>query len=322
MSTIPKRLKAKRLPLLHRPEQPIDDSAWAGIALPTQRSAIRRLRALRRGVLTAIWTLLCIPVQSLLVLFDSKPREVFAQVYWNVVCRLIGMKVRVIGAAAHVTADGRPVVFVSNHSSWLDIPVLGSRLPAAFIAKEEVGSWPVIRTLARLGRTVYVRRKRSSTASERDEMQGRLKHGDSLILFPEGTTSDGSRVLPFRTAFLSIAEMPATGAGLPPIVQPVSVVYDRLAGLPLGRASRPLFAWYGDMDIGSHFWRLAQHNGLRATVLLHQPLDPLKFASRKELAATCWNIVADGASTLRQNRPARPIIVGGEAESSREPAFV
>ena len=322
MTAHPTRLKAKRLPLLNRPEQPIDESAWAGIALPTQRSVIRRLRVIRRGVLTALWTLCCIPIQSLLVLFEGKPRDVFAQFYWAVACRLIGLNVRVIGAAAHTTAEGRPVVFVSNHSSWLDIPVLGSRLPAAFIAKEEVGTWPVIRTLARLGRTVYVRRKRSSTASERDEMQGRLAHGDCLILFPEGTTSDGSRVLPFRTAFLSIAEVPSTSSGLPPIVQPVSVVYDRLAGLPMGRATRPLFAWYGDMDIGSHFWRLGQHTGLRATVLLHQPLDPLKFASRKELSATCWNIVADGASTLRQNRPAKPFGVGGEAESSQTPAFV
>jgi lyso-ornithine lipid O-acyltransferase len=322
MNSNPKRLKAKRRPLLSRPEQPIDDSAWAGIALPTQRSVVRRIRAVRRAALTALWTVPCILIQSALVLIDAKPRDIFAQFYWKVVCRLIGLHVRVIGAPAHATSDGRPVVFVSNHSSWLDVPVLGSRLPAAFIAKEEVGSWPVVRTLARLGRTVYVRRKRASTVAERNEMQGRLAHGDSLILFPEGTTSDGSRVLPFRTAFLSIAEVPATKTGLPPIVQPVSVVYDRLAGLPMGRASRPLFAWYGDMDIGSHFWRLAQHKGLRATVLLHQPLDPLAFASRKELAATCWNIVADGASTLRQNRPARPISLGGEAESSHTPAFV
>jgi 1-acyl-sn-glycerol-3-phosphate acyltransferase len=68
-----------------------------------------------------------------------------------------------------------------------------------------------------------------------------------------------------------------------------------------------LFAWYGDMDIGSHFWRLAQHRGLRVTVLLHVPLDPRAFPSRKALTEACWKAVADGAATLRQNRPARPI---------------
>ncbi len=292
------------------------------IAMPRQRMMMRRIRCVRRGIITAIWTAICIAVQSVLVLFNGPARKAFAQVYWSVVCRLIGLNVRVIGAVAHTTEDGRPVVFVSNHSSWLDIAVLGGLLPAAFIAKEEVGRWPVVRTLARLGRTVYVRRKRSSTVAERDGMQARLASGDSLILFPEGTTSDGSRVLPFRSAFLSIAELPASKAGLPPIVQPVSVVYDRLAGLPTGRSSRPLFAWYGDMDIGSHFWRLAQHKGLRATVLLHQPLDPLKFESRKALNATCWKMVADGASTLRQNRPASPISAVGEFEAGGEPVFV
>ena len=133
-------------------------------------------------------------------------------------------------------------------------------------------------------------------------MVDRLAAGDNLILFPEGTTSDGSRVLPFRSAFFAIAEAPAR-----PILQPISVVYDRLAGLPAGRACRPLFSWYGDMDIASHFWQLAQHKGLRGTVLLHTPLDPARFANRKELASAVWRACADGASTLRQNRPALPI---------------
>ncbi len=90
--------------------------------------------------------------------------------------------------------------------------------------------------------------------------------------------------------------------GPPPLVQPVSVVYDRLDGLPSGRASRPVFAWYGDMDIGSHFWQLAQSRGLRVSLLLHPPLDPADFADRKALTQAAWDVVAAGAATLRQNR--------------------
>jgi 1-acyl-sn-glycerol-3-phosphate acyltransferase len=138
-------------------------------------------------------------------------------------------------------------------------------------------------------------------------MRTRLARGDNLILFPEGTTSDGSRVLPFRSAFFSIAEQPVTGDGRPPLVQPVSVVYDRLAGLPTGRANRPLFAWYGDMDLGTHFWRLAQQCGLRVTVVLHATLDPRDFPSRKALTAAAWEAVAGGAAALRQNRAAVPL---------------
>jgi 1-acyl-sn-glycerol-3-phosphate acyltransferase len=147
-------------------------------------------------------------------------------------------------------------------------------------------------------------------------MQGRLAGGDNLILFPEGTTSDGSRVMPFRSAFLSVAALPVTQAGLPPLVQPVSVVYDRLGFLPAGRGARPIFAWYGDMDIGSHFWRLAQYSGLRATVLLHTPIDPARFADRKALSAAVWHTVAAGAATLRQNRPAVPMTAGGTADTA------
>jgi lyso-ornithine lipid O-acyltransferase len=200
-------------------------------------------------------------------------------------------------------------VFVSNHSSWLDIPVLGGKLETCFIAKDDVGRWPVISTVAKLGRTVFVSRQRISTARERDAINERLEEGDNLVLFPEGTTSDGSRVLPFRSSFFAVAE-----GEKPPLIQPVSVVYDRLAGLPTGRANRPLFAWYGDMDIASHFWRLAQHRGLRATVLLHGALDPASFPNRKALAAAVWSAVAEGAATLRQNRPAQP----AQADQARE----
>jgi len=100
------------------------------------------------------------------------------------------------------------------------------------------------------------------------------------------------------------------------------VVYDRLAGLPTGRASRPLFAWYGDMDIASHSWRLAQHHGLRATVLLHTPLEPAQFNDRKALSRAVWVAVADGAATLRQNRPAHPLSVPAqEAGLADNPAL-
>ena len=210
------------------------------------------------------------------------------------------------------------MLFVSNHSSWLDVPVLGGRLEACFISKDDVAGWPVVSTVAKLGRSVFVSRQRNATARERDALMNRLAKGDNLVLFPEGTTSDGSRVLPFRSSFFAIAE------GEPrPLIQPVSVVYDRLGGLPAGRAARPLFAWYGDMDIASHFWRLAQHRGLRATVLLHAPLDPAMFANRKELAQAVWSAVADGAATLRQNRPPRPagVIPGPAPVEGAAPAY-
>jgi 1-acyl-sn-glycerol-3-phosphate acyltransferase len=263
-------------------------------------------------------------IQAVCLLLPGHAKVRFARLYWATFTRLIGIKVRVIGTAAKREA-GRPVVYVSNHSSWVDVPVLGGVLHGCFVAKRDVSDWPVIGTVARLGRTVFVSRTRASTGKERDTMRAVLKGGDNLILFPEGTSSDGSRVLPFRTSFFAIAEA-RTGEDRAelPLIQPVSVVYDRLGGLPAGRASRPVFAWYGDMDIASHFWRLTQHIGLRVTVLLHTPLDPARFEDRKALSQAVWQIVADGASTLRQNRPAHPLDLPEQLPSgspATEPAY-
>ena len=267
------------------------------------RHRLRPLRSVRRGVAIVLWTIPAAAAQAVLLMLSGQGRVAFARVYWANVCRLLGLHVRVIGIPAQ-RVDGRPVVFASNHSSWLDIPTLGGVLDGCFVAKEEVRRWPLVGTVARLGRTVFISRRARNTARERDDMRDRLDAGDNLILFPEGTSSDGSRVLPFRSVFFSVAEQRDVGSRA--LIQPVSVVYDQLGGLPMGRASRPVFAWYGDMDLGSHFWRLAQHRGLRATVLLHAPVDPAAYASRKELSQAVWRTVAEGAATLRQNRPVRP----------------
>jgi 1-acyl-sn-glycerol-3-phosphate acyltransferase len=273
----------------------------------------RRVRVLRRGLAVLLWTLPAMLIQLVCLLLPGHAKVWFARLYWRVFAGLIGIEVQVIGSPAE-RSGGRQMIYVSNHSSWVDIPVLGGVLDGCFVAKGDVAGWPVISTIARLGRTVFVSRSRAATRKERDVMRARLKAGDNLVLFPEGTSSDGSRVLPFRTAFFAVAEARSgeDRTGLP-LIQPVSVVYDRLGGLPAGRASRPVFAWYGDMDLASHFWRLTQHIGLRATVLLHAPVDPAAFKDRKALSETIWHIVADGASTLRQNRPAQPLDLAGQS---------
>lgn len=279
-----------------------DASAGPWLAGHEYRFGPGGLRAARRLFALVALTLASMIVQSALLVLPGRAKVRFARFYWASFCRMLGMRVRVIGVPVAASAGGRPVLYVSNHSSWVDIPVLGGLLPACFVAKGEVGRWPVIGTVARLGRTVFISRRRGSMAREIEAMRGVLTAGDSLILFPEGTTSDGSRVMDFRASFFALA-----GGAEPPIVQPVSVVYDRLAGLPAGRATRWVFAWYGDMDIASHYWGLARHQGLRVSVILHRPIDPRDKPDRKALCQEVWKVVAEGAATLRQNRPAAPI---------------
>lgn len=282
--TVPSQTRA---PASHPPWVLAPVPAWA-----------RGLRAALRLTGVAGWTILAAPVQAACLLSEGGGKRAVPLLYWRWVGRILGLRVRVLGTRAR-RAPGRPVIFAANHSSWMDIVVLGGCLDACFVAKEEVGGWPVIRRIASLGRTVFVTRRARETRRERDGMRERLLAGDNLILFPEGTSSDGSRVLPFRSAFFSVAD-PAEG--LAPVIQPVSVVYDRLDGLPVGRGERALFAWYGEMELAAHVWSLAGRSRLRATVWLHAPIDPAQFGSRKALCAAVWAVVAQGAAGLRQNR--------------------
>jgi len=151
---------------------------------------------------------------------------------------------------------------VANHTSYFDILVLSSAARVSFVAKSEVASWPLFGTLARLQETVFIERaKRSQTVEARDLIRERLAQGDALVLFPEGTSNDGNRVLSFKSALMGAAEAElgtdAQGRVRHVPVQPVSVSYVGLYGLPMARDMRPLFAWYGDMELvpafmGSH----------------------------------------------------------------------
>jgi lyso-ornithine lipid O-acyltransferase len=323
MQAAPRRLGRRVVPNA-RPGSAFAPAGSFGTELPDAAGAgraglLRGARALRRGLLIVGWTAVACVVQTVLLLLPGSAKATFARLYWSVCCRLLGLRIRMVGEMAgrrtgRPVPDRRPVVYVCNHSSWIDVPVLGGRLLGCFVAKEDVGRWPVIGSVARLGRTVFVSRQRGSTGRERDDMRRRLCEGDDLILFPEGTSSDGSRVLPFHSSFFALAK--PNGAAdpeantRPPLVQPVSIVYDRLNNLPLERASRTVFAWYGDMELAPHFWVLAQQRGMRASVLLHPVLDPADFPTRKALAQACWDAVAHGASLLRQNRPVEALAAG------------
>lgn len=289
------RPKARRLrrgrPLRFRPW--MRHAAWNDVL--GERPPGGRLRAVRRAACMVLWTLLCMPVQAVLLALPGTAKDHFPRVYHRTLCWLIGLELRVIGRPAQLPRT----LYVSNHSSWLDIMVLGGLLDARFVSKAEVGSWPLIGWVARLGRTVFVSRSRGRTGSEAEAMRARLEAGQSLILFPEGTTSDGTRVLPFRSSFFAVANAAER-------VQPVTIVYDRLGGLPVGRRERPTFAWYGDMETGRHVWHLLRRTGTRVTVLFHEPCAPDAFPDRKALAAAVGRTVTEAAAALRQNRDVTP----------------
>lgn len=233
-------------------------------------------------------TVALLPVQMLILLLLPRLWWVVPKAYHRLCCRIMGLKVRVVGAPS----PARPILFVSNHVTYFDIPVLGSILPASFVAKAEVAQWPVYGLLAKLQRTVFVDRRRNTAARQRDSLQARLSAGDPLVLFPEGTSNDGNRILPFRSALLSVAE--GASSERPLVVQPVSIAYPNINGIPMGWGLRPLVAWYGGMELGGHLWRFSRLGRVEAIVQFHEPVGAADFPSRKELTRHCAEAVAGG----------------------------
>src|SRR6478735_4349292 len=147
-----------------------------------------------------------------------------------------------------------PTLVVSNHVSWLDIPVIGSLHPLSFIAKSEVENWPVVGLLAKLQRSVFIdRQRRKATAEVNDALAHRLVKGEAIVLFAEGTTGDGNRLLPFRSSLVGAAQAALASDSVERVfLQPLAITYTRRNGLPVTRRERPFIAWYGDMDLGPH----------------------------------------------------------------------
>ena len=270
-------------------------------------------------------TLVLIPFQWVAVRVNKSWGARLPRFYHAMVCRLIGTRVKVSGKP--LTGD-KPVLLAANHTSWLDIPILSSVIPCSFVAKSEVGGWPFFGLLARLQQTVFVERKRRhQTAEHRDRIHERLAAGDTLVLFPEGTSSDGNKVLPFNSALMSVAQRDVRqGLGSTKVqVQPVSVAYTRLHGLPMGRFYRPLFAWYGDMDLVPHLWEAFCIGPIDVQVRYHEPVTIDQFQSRKELTQYCHAVVGDGVSAMLAGRtPWRDgrEEIGGEAEADPAVAAV
>jgi 1-acyl-sn-glycerol-3-phosphate acyltransferase len=292
---------------LFRPIDVIDEPLAARLGSP--------FRPYLRLIIYGLMVLLLMPVQGLaLALGARRLAEAVPQFFHRACWRILGIRVEQRGQVS----SARPTLFVSNHSSYLDVTVLGALIPGCFVAKSEVAGWPLFGLLAKLQRTVFVDRRRNSAHEQRDGIASRLAAGDNLILFPEGTSNDGNRTLPFRSALLSVAEPGrAVPGGATLTVQPVSIAYTRLNGMPLGHGLRPLVAWYGDMVLADHLWQFLRLGNLTVEVQFHDPVTIDRFGSRKALTDHCYSKVAEGvAASLTGRRDA----AGEEGASTPAPA--
>lgn len=243
------------------------------------------LRAILRAVVLVLWMLLLLPIVLVLWLLQLKKlRAKAAQFFHVVTLAILGLRIKQHGQPS----DIRPLLVVSNHTSYIDIFVMGAQLPISFTPKSEIRDWPVIGFLCVLADCVFVERRRAMIDAARAEMAKRINEGRVLCLFPEGTTSNGVELKPFKSGFFSLAEDHHLS------VQPASITYTHIGREPITDATREMVAWVGEATFFGHFWNMLGMPGIRAILRWHAPITHTDFPDRKALTKAAETIVTAG----------------------------
>ena len=264
------------------------------------------IRIILIALAVVILTLVLLPFQLIGLAFELRLQRTIPHWYHRVLCALIGVRIREVGRRS--TAS--PALILSNHVSWLDICVITALAPVVFVAKSEVAGWPVFGWLAKLQRTIFINRQaRHQTGAATREIAGRLLGGDAVVLFAEGTSSDGIRVLPFRSSLVGAVHH-ALSAGTHHThitVQPMSLAYVGFGGVPIGRGLRERVAWYGDVDLIPHLLHVLSSGAVDVTVSWGEATAYDIGADRKAIARDAERSVRRmTAAALRALSPPAP----------------
>lgn len=240
-----------------------------------------------------LWCTVMVPIQMIIMLFrGTKPAYTTPWLWHKGLCRILGLKVVIEGTPC----TDRQVIFISNHLSYLDIPVIGSTLKASFVAKGEVAQWPVFGFLSTLQQTAFISRSRTTLGNDKNNLETMLKDGRSMIIFPEGTSTDGRSVVPFKSSLFSIALADnSTDVWL----QPMTISIVSVNGeIPDEQSVRDLYAWYGDMTLWPHLSAFSKIPGAMIRITFHVPLRARAVNDRKLLAQLCHQAVAQGLCSI------------------------
>ncbi len=264
-----------------------------------------RARGVLKLILAVLWSLLLVPIQSLLLLFRiPKPLiYVIPQLWHQGLCRILELRIRIHLSAPPGQNKGtrQQTLYVFNHLSYLDIPVIGSLIRASFVAKKDVAGWPVFGFLARLQNTAFISRTRTDAIREAGALSVRIEDGDSLILFPEGTSTNGKDILPFKSSLLAIAETATIKKNTPIVIQPCC-----LRIVPHGDHddNTDHYCWYGDMDLLPHIGAFLCNRGADIHISFAVPFTASKNMNRKDIAGKARQACLDLFKGVAP--PARP----------------
>lgn len=248
------------------------------------------LKAAFKIFIIVLWTLPVLLAQSIVMFFaKGQSAYIIPRIWHKGVCWMIGLEVEVCGTPVH---DAQ-LIYISNHLSYLDIPVIGTILKASFIAKDDVAGWPVIGTLARLQQTAFISRSSNKAKKVANALDDMLKQGKSLILFPEGTSTLGISVLPFKSSLFSLA-LPKTGT--PIAIQPFIIDLISVNNAPPTKASRDIYTWYDDMEFAPHIWIFFKNKGAKVRLTFLDVVTPPAGQDRKTLCLQVEEQIRSGLS--------------------------
>ncbi|MCC5780648.1 1-acyl-sn-glycerol-3-phosphate acyltransferase [Nitratireductor sp. B36] len=233
-------------------------------------------------VIVTVYTLPLMVVQEIALRTGLFSDRIVPRLWHRLTLRVLGVRVRMEGRPSRA----RPQMIVANHVSWLDILVLGSLDGVHFIAKSDMRNWPILGTFARQQRSVFVERERRRTSPEQArEIAERLSDGDPMVLFAEGTTGDGNKVLPFKSTLFGAAQL-ALGKDKSGqvTIQPAAIVYLASHGLKLDRRERSTISWIGDLDLVPHLRLVLAARPLDVEVRFGAPLPFSAAGERKKIA--------------------------------------
>jgi len=229
-------------------------------------------------------------IQFLIIVLRLPGSDILPLIFHKIILKILGVRVRVSGPLPEPGT-----LIVSNHVSWLDICTIGSVLPINFVAKADISGWPIFGFLAKLQKTLFIKRdRRSDTANQRNAMQDRLLDGSRLVLFPEGTTGDGTIVLPFKSSLFAAAEVPENDKPIP--IQPLSLAFAELSGIPMSRRIRIKYAWIGDVSLLSTMFHVLGSYPITINLTFHAPTNLVEAGGRKKLAVSAHRQVQNGVA--------------------------
>lgn len=247
--------------------------------------------AILRWAMLIIWLTVLPSFFFIGQLLKIEGRKKLPHTFHHGLCFILGLK-REYSGELHL---GRPCLYASNHISYIDVFVLGG-LPAYFIAKSEVANWPVLGPLSKFQNTLFIERKAGKARSQLDLLKQHLKQGNSLTLFPEGTSTDGTYVEQFKSSLFEAANLTTEnvgGASIKIAIQPITVAYTHYNNEKIrDQIVRDNYAWYAKMPFAAHFFNLFTLKKAGVKIHYHPVCYLEDFESRKLCAEHCQTVVA------------------------------